>query len=172
MNKNIDQKTLMEWLTYEQETGLFIWNKHKTRSKVQAGDVAGTKNVYGYIQIKINRTVYLAHRLAWLYVYGYMPTKHTDHINGIGTDNRIVNLREASASENQMNVGMRSNNKSGANGVHFETRSKTWVAQAGLNGKRHKIGSYKTLDEAISARKSFEDVNYGEYAHRGNNNGQ
>lgn len=84
----MDQETLKSILKYDAFSGLFSWAVK--RQKVVVGSVAGSKNSLGYVQIKISGKLYHAHRLAWLYVYGYMPEKEIDHINRIRDDNRIA----------------------------------------------------------------------------------
>ena len=64
------------------------------RSHARVGDIAGCLVKTGYRQIKIGNTAYLAHRLAWFYVYGEWP-EQLDHINRIKTDNRLDNIEEA-----------------------------------------------------------------------------
>jgi hypothetical protein len=92
-----------------------------------------------------------AHRLAWLYMHGEYPTRHLDHINGIKSDNRAVNLRLASPSENQQNQSARKRNTSGRLGVSLHTPSGRWVAQITHNYKRVYIGLFGTVDEAYQA---------------------
>ncbi len=40
----------------------------------------------------IDGQLYLAHKMAWLYVYGKFPKKHITHIDGDKTNNSINNL--------------------------------------------------------------------------------
>ncbi len=123
------------------------WNARYATKKV--GCVANT----GYIQIYILDGPFLAHRLAWAIHYGKWPIGGIDHINGVQTDNRILNLREASALENGKNQKLRITNKSGANGVARVKSKSPWVAKIGCNGKSHYIGCFPTKEMAIDARK-------------------
>lgn len=61
------------------------------------------KNTLGYIAVGIDYHRYYAHRLVWLYMFGTMPKRTIDHINGNPSDNRLCNLRECSHADNQKN---------------------------------------------------------------------
>jgi hypothetical protein len=98
----LTQDTLKELFHYDPEEGIFT-RKLSTSSNARVGDIAGSKNSDGYIQIMINKNLYYAHRLAWLYFYGKLPIYIMDHINGIKDDNRIVNLREVTRQDNNQN---------------------------------------------------------------------
>jgi hypothetical protein len=105
--------------------------------------------VQGYRRIRVLGKLYWAHRLAWLYVHGDWPPDKIDHINGDRKDNRLMNLRAASDSENMQNVGMRSDNTTGVRGV---TRRKSrWIAQITAGGKTHYLGVHETAEEAHRA---------------------
>ena len=60
----------------------------------------GYKMLDVYIGNSRNK-IYL-HHIAWALVFGRFP-RQIDHINGIKTDNRLVNLREVTTSENDQN---------------------------------------------------------------------
>ena len=111
MNKDklITQEKLRELLYYNPETGIFRWKNTPSR-KVHANDIAGTIRPDDYVQIGIGKRYYLAHRIAWLYVHGYLPENDVDHINRNPSDNRIVNLREVSQQCNSRNTDNRKNN--------------------------------------------------------------
>ena len=95
----LTQEELFRVATYNPDTGLFIRNLSERRWK--AGQVMGTPHIRGYVSIKICGHVVLAHRLAFLYMEGLMPSDQVDHINGVKTDNRFSNLRKVSCQENQ-----------------------------------------------------------------------
>jgi hypothetical protein len=134
-----DQLKLL--LSYEPDTGLFFWLSNKGTAK--AGDVAGATASNGYTNICIDRKIYKAHRLAWLYVHGRNPTQTIDHINGVKNDNRFANLREATHQENAQNhVRL---------GIHFHKEKNKWQARIRFDGKRAHIGYFSTKEEAHQA---------------------
>ena len=112
----ITQKELKELLQYNENTGIFTWKINKAK-QIQIGSVAGYLHHTGYIFIKINNKNYLAHRLAWLFIYGKIP-KMIDHINRQRNDNRINNLRETNYKDNRLNSADMDNYE------HFITRCK------------------------------------------------
>jgi len=97
---------LREVLYYDEETGIFMW-KINTGKKRLAGKIAGSKMVRGYWMICVDYVQYAAHRVAWFYVTGRWPPHQIDHINGVRTDNRFVNLRLATFKQNMRNVKSR-----------------------------------------------------------------
>ena len=144
-------------LHYSPETGIFTW-KVSTARRVRVGDVAGSQNGKGYLNIKLQRRKHLAHRLAWLYTYSNWPKDQLDHINRNRTDNRICNLREVSHKQNNQNRSKPSNNTSGHPGVVWHKRISKWVAQITHNYKDIHLGRFNTIEEAIAARKAAEKL--------------
>lgn len=150
----LTQERLKEVLDYNPETGVFIW-KCRMASYISVGSVAGSI-APGYVKIQINRSLYPAHRLAWLYMYGHFPEFYIDHINEIKNDNRIVNLREVKGSCNVKNTSVaRRDNTSGIKGVHLLHGK--WVARAcEESGKRIYLGFFTSKLEAAKARYAAE----------------
>ena len=138
----ITQILLRQHLKYTPETGKFIWLKGR-----RAGCPAGSKGTNGYIKIQLLGVCCLAHRLAWLYVHGEFPANYIDHINGVKSDNRISNLRDATASENRQNQ-RRGNigTKSGLLGVYPSGRK--WMAMIHVNHQHRYLGTYDSKEEA------------------------
>ena len=145
---------LKEVLRYDAETGEFYWRRTKGRCKT--GERAGATDVGGYRVIRVDGTLYKAHRLAWLYEYGRWPESLLDHINRQPGDNRIANLREATQSENMHNANRRS--RSGVPGVLWRAERNRWVAQIRVGYRNHVLGSFATKDEAITARRKAEQT--------------
>ncbi len=147
--QNLNPNRLREVMEYNSETGIFRW-RLRLSNRVQIGDFAGCLTPTGYISCNIDGKPYKAHRLAWLYVYGNLPSEQIDHINGCRSDNRIVNLRQANNAENQQNRLAQKNNTSGFLGVCPFPNNK-WRAQIRVNGKNFHLGLYKTKDLAFEA---------------------
>lgn len=89
-----------------------------------------------------------------------------DHINHNPSDNRKINLRNVTRSQNQMNVGLSRNNKSGITGVHFDSTNEKWVAQIGIDQKRKNLGKFDNFDDAVKARREAEKKYFGEYRYK------
>ena len=100
----LTQSELKSALRYNKNTGQFVRLVNGKGPNNQKGNVAGThSHPRGYVQISVKSKSYYAHRLAWLYVHGYMPAE-IDHINGNTSDNRLRNLRECSKPQNMQNL--------------------------------------------------------------------
>lgn len=145
---------LKDLLSYDEETGAFRWRQTKGRAK--AGEVAGATDTYGYCVIRIDRVLYKAHRLAWLYTHDRWPVGLLDHINREPGDNRIANLREVSPSENMHNSNRTT--QSGTPGVRWRAERSKWVAQIRVGYRNHVLGSFPTKQEAIDARRKAEQA--------------
>lgn len=157
----LTQKRLKELLNYDPETGVFTWKVYRNYNALP-GDVAGSVGNHGYAKVSIDGKSYLQHRIAWLYMNGYLPNKEIDHKNNIRTDNRLLNLREATHSENQRNSRKGKNNKSGLKGVCLasnpsETKGR-YYAYIGYKGKQLYLGRYRTAEEAhkVYCKKALE----------------
>jgi AP2 domain. len=157
----LTQDYLRSIIRYDPKSGVFTSIVNRRHWKV--GTVVGTTNGAGYRQIWIDGTVYLAHRLAVLYMVGILPKKLVDHKNGIRSDNRWCNLRPCTQQQNHQNSGMQSHNTSGVKGVHFETRRGLWVAKAKVLGKRHFIGYFEKLEDAALARQTYCKELHGKF---------
>lgn len=158
----ITQKKIKEVMKYESETGNFIWIRPVHRKCI--GQVAGSLKMRGEIEIKISGKAYSAHRLVWLYLFGYLPVEYIDHINGNRADNRIVNLRVATNSQNQANRGLHSTNTSGFRGVCWNKKSSKWQAGIKVKGKSFHLGMFENPTDASNAYKAAAEKYFGEYS--------
>lgn len=91
-----------------------------------------------------------------------------DHINHVRDDNRWINLRDGTRSDNQKNASMRTDNKSGFLGVSWSNEVNKWRAQAMVNHKVKSLGYFDDKFEAICARASANNK-YGYHENHGRN---
>ena len=155
-------------LDYDPVTGIFTWksrpssdfasNRAASNYKTQfEGKPALTCiGVNGYQEGRLKGVGITAHRVAFALMTGHWPSEQVDHINGIRSDNRWCNLREATQSVNSRNMAMQSRNTSGRIGVHFDNGRNKWVAQGRANGQHYNLGRFDTKESAIAARIKFE----------------
>jgi hypothetical protein len=153
--KPISQAELKELLSYDPETGVFR-RKVTIDVNTRAGDVAGRDNGHGYLRMRVRGQSYHAHRLAFLYVVGELPSEHVDHINGIKDDNRWCNLRQVNRLENTKNAKLNANNKSGVMGVGWNSARGKWHAFANEDGKQKHLGLFSDISDAVKARLEAE----------------
>lgn len=151
---------LREVLHYKPVAGKFVW-KVALSSICQVGSVAGFNwGKGGRIGISIDRKMYFAHRLAFLYMTGEWPTHQVDHINRDQSDNRWENLREATGSQNRVNRLTKS--KYGwPRGVSFTNN--WYYATITKDGKRRHIGIFRTPEAAHSAYLKVTEELHGEF---------
>lgn len=145
----ITQADLKSRLHYDPETGVFT--RLKGMGKV------GRKASNGYIQIFVMDARYMAHRLAWLYVYGEWPELLVDHINLDRSDNRIQNLRSVTPKQNNENSRPNRNNRSGYRGVSLRADG-LWQSDIRHNRKTIHLGTFKCKAQAARARAEAEKV--------------
>lgn len=159
--KAITQEFLRANLSYDPETGIFTWLS--SRSNVRAGAKAGRVNQWGHRTIRLLGKYYLAHRLAWFLIYGKWPIEDIDHINMVPDDNRISNLREATKSQNHYNRKVRADSRTGVKGVCLIPKTGRYEVRIRAEGKKIRIGNFKTLEEAQAAYAAASQRHHGEY---------
>lgn len=80
-------------LNYDPRTGFFT--RAVRSGKAHVGKRAGCANASGHLQISINSRLYMAHRLAFVWMTGCWPTMFIDHRDGNPANNCWSNLRQA-----------------------------------------------------------------------------
>lgn len=115
------------------ETGAIVSKK--------TGASLGSINGSGYLTAYIDGKQQYIHRVVFFMTHGTLPPL-IDHINRDKLDNRISNLRAATAQQNQLNRTRQ------GRGVY--RRGDKWIAQ--LGGRY--LGIFHTEGEALSARAS------------------
>jgi hypothetical protein len=141
-----------EIFEYCSETGSMKFKRGKRKGD-EAGSVR-TRNNLSHMFVSFNGVNVAVHRLAWLMTYGEWPKGTVDHRNGIGTDNRLENLRDVTHQQNQRNMKRSAKNTSGVCGVSFCKRINKWRAQVEIEGKQIWLGYHATLEDASRAREA------------------
>ena len=137
---------LRKVLNYSPATGVFRWRVSKPGTR--ARKVAGCARSRRPASIGVDEKVYRANRLVWLYITGKWPKLEISYINGDPSDNRWVNLREATPS--QRRAKSRTTNKLGIKGVSG-TKSGKYVASIKVDGKKRYLGTFDTIPKASAA---------------------
>jgi hypothetical protein len=137
--------------TYDPLTGVF--------NRI-GGGVVGSENNQGYVVVYVGGTYYTAHRLAFLYVTGEWPSGVVDHINRTRNDNRWVNLRDVSSSENAKNTTRSRSPRSQSGRLKGFVRRRwrgqmMYMAVARIGGKPRCLGYFKTAKQANEVYAAF-----------------
>ena len=173
----ITKDILNELLNYDKESGEFTWKvrvegmfKHKSNLSAwntrYAGKTAGSVSGTGYVEMRILGSSQKAHRLAMIMTFGCAP-EFVDHINNNRSDNRIVNLREATRSENCRNSVKNSNNTSGVKGVSLLKRTGKWAARIRFCKKLYFLGYFSEIKDAEDAVRKKRAELHGDFANDG-----
>lgn len=155
-NSMLTQQRLRQLFDYDPLIGVFM--RRESQRKDRIGKPAGTPNSKGHIQIRVDGPLYMAHRLAWLYVYGEFPTLQLDHFDGDKSNNRIGNLRPSTNKQNGENRTMSRKNTSGHRGVSFDKQHGKFKAYICHEMTLRHIGLYETAEEAGAAAKAARDA--------------
>lgn len=127
---------------FSYQDGEFYWLN--SRGRVKAGDLAGCRRkVDGRNEIRIDGSLYLASRLAWVYCRGSDPGSDViDHINRDPTNDRIENLRQVTQRDNMQNI------QRGKGYVKINNR---YYARVQLDNKQVSLGGFDTPEQAHQA---------------------
>lgn len=151
--KTIIQK-LLSIYKYDPESGR-LFSQARKRWLKPSKDGKGyykigiTLKKYGWVGLSMHRAVYAMY-------HGYFPELQIDHINRDKTDNRIENLREASATCQNRNKANQVNNTSGVKGVYFQAKANKWHAKIKVDGDWKYLGIHKDFMEAVCHRRAAE----------------
>lgn len=163
----IDQQTLKAKFDYRSDGCLVLINDAETdiwkRRAVGFMSFSKDRPDKIYRATKIKGRQYAVHKLIWLWHHGEYP-EQIDHINRNGLDNRIENLRLATASQNMMNRKRFKNNSSGVTGVSWHKKSERWFVYVDANKKRKNVGYFDDLELAELVAIEARDLYHGKFA--------
>ena len=135
--------------TYNPETGDIFNHNNKIVDKVGK---TGYINCF-YCENNKNYNC-KSHRLAWYIMTGEIA-EQVDHINGIRTDNRFVNLRNVSNQKNSFN-------RKKVKGYYWRKDIMKYRSYIKLNYKQIHIGYFDTEEEArqayLNAKKEYHII--------------
>mgnify|MGYP000727044951 CR=1 FL=1 len=153
-----------ELFHYEPATGVLTW-RISTNNRVKPGDVVGCPNSNGYWVGHIDGSVYVLHRIIWLWMTGEDPgEREVDHENTTGADNKWGNLRLATSSQNNANWSLSEKNVSGCKGVTWCKQNKKWLAKITKDRKQEYLGLFVRVEDAAAAYMTRARELFGEFA--------
>jgi hypothetical protein len=159
---------------YEPETGKLYRREDRPASHFKgkkgyalflrdfAGQEAGAKKFHSkngdplHIYVRVDREHYMAHRIIWTMVYGYIPEDHmVDHKDGNPFNNRLNNLRLGKSPHNQWNSKSEGYRKKSALPKGVCAGNGRFRAKAQHLNKLHHIGYFDTPEAAAKAYQDF-----------------
>ena len=158
-----DAEYLRSLFVYESDTGLLRWRID--RSNKRAGDIAGARRgEAGYLQVSIDNRLYRVHLVIWKMVTGEEPPNFIDHRDTKKWNNRWGNLRPATKSQNQANIGLTIRNKTGRKSVFWYKTYQKWAVQVWKDGRAYFGGYHVTAEAASEAADNLRYKLFGEFA--------
>lgn len=171
---------LRQLLRYDPETGKLFWLERtiqffmgqtrppKDGQKAWNGRYAGKQaftatDSHGYHHGAIFNVTHRAHRVAWAIQTSSWPDDEIDHINLAKNDNRWINLREATRTQNNRNLPGHRDTASGFKGVSWHSRDQLWVARICADRKQITIGYFKVAEDAQAAYAAESARLHGKY---------
>lgn len=156
----INSTLLNQYFTYK--NGLLIRNITTSSKAIVGSEIKGLDKE-GYVRVSIHNKNYRVHRLIYMMFYGYMP-KRIDHVNGVVNDNRIENLRECTANQNQHNSKKPINNSSGFKNVYFCKNTNNWYVQLRINKKKVSFYGIESIELADLVAQEARSLHHKEFA--------
>ena len=159
----ISRDDLLHWFTYEPDNGVFRWRQSPANS-VKVGDIAGS--IYD-VSKRQRRRLFLrgekiaSSRAAYMYEHGDIPANALiDHKDGDTLNDRIDNLRLASAVQNNWN---RLRGESLMQGVSKDERGRFKSRIQTPDGRKINLGTWATEAEAHAAYMGAAAILHGEF---------
>ena len=155
-NEIIEHDDYAEIILYDKS------NKEVARTLIDLEDINKCRIYKWHLQegyAQNSKTRLMLHR----YIMDCPSDMIIDHINRNKLDNRKCNLRVCTHKDNNRNMPRRSNVTSVERGVYQSSKS-GWVARIKVDAKDVYLGTFKTIDEAIEARRQAEIDYFGEFA--------
>lgn len=159
------------------KNNLYAWNQYYDRGDYYEVDTRNGKTFYidkedreivqkyqwyintqGYPEAHIDGRMIKLHRyILGIHEETFSYNRVVDHIDRNPRNNRRYNLRIVTQSENARNQDFTTRNKSGVVNVIWCAEMNAWRAYKMIDGIRHNIGNFNTIDEAKNAVEQFNN---------------
>ena len=137
------------WIYFEYHGKRLIKNPHWRQVGIWVESNNYCRCRIGNKRYLVHRVVYYAHNQDWN--IDFKPKENpVDHINWNTQNNDISNLRVGTRSLNQQN-------QKHVVGYYWNEKKQRYRATITVNGIHYSLGSYKTKEDAIEARKKGKE---------------
>ena len=127
--------------------------KNNKTARILKGGINNRKKLYVILRSNKFQYIKMGHRLVCQsFILNPENKKSVDHIDNDITNNKLINLRWATLSENQHYRSLNKKNKSGYKGVSFDKRKNNWIAHITIDYIQIHLGLYDNLQDAKQAR--------------------
>ena len=147
---------LRQCFKYNPDTGVLVWrDRPRDHFKTDGAWIDFNRKYSGKVtgkikRIRINKILYVTHRVVWALYYGVITDSWVQHVNGNVLDNRISNLCEVNGNQIiQSESGKFINNKTGWRGV--SKQGNRYKAVKRIDGKLKHLGHFDTPEDAHRA---------------------
>ena len=151
----------------DMEGGRMFWrappHTHQRLLGLEAGTPRGSHSQKIYWVIRIGGKAYKRGRLIFFAAFDRWPVPCIDHIDGNSLHDGILNLREATATENAWNHKRRKRRIALPMGVRL-TGSGRYQARIGYHGTQIHLGAFDTPEEARAIYLDKRKELYGDFA--------
>ena len=162
INEVVESVVEERWLPivgYEGKYEVSDLGRVKSFARYKNGKILKLSSIdNGYLQIQLWSVLKKFHLVHRLVLQAFLPIDEEldcDHINHITNDNRLVNLRWATNSQNIRYQPKREGCSSRYKGVSWFKRDNNWKTQCKIDGKTIHIGCFDDEDEAGKAYNEF-----------------
>ena len=146
-------------LRYDPNTGLFWWLQRKQKRRLDRP--AGSQRKDRRWVIRVDGRLYLTHQLAWFWMTGEWCAE-IDHADTDPGNNRWMNLRPATSSQNKANQQASRRSTLGVRGV--SPHKGGYRVRLQKDGQRIDAGVHPTIELATAAYTEAAARVHGQFA--------
>jgi hypothetical protein len=151
-----------DYFTFDADSGVLTRIRSDQSDKFQPRPLGGNVGDGQYVTVMFKGRVLQGHRVAWFLHYGTDADGFIDHINGVRTDNRIINLRSVTHQQNCLNSRPKTAGR--LKGAQFSTARGVYQSSIRVGARRVFLGNFSTEVEAHEAYVAAAVKYHGEFA--------